>query len=646
MARGAKAREYDYSAVGTQGRRTGITLKEGKRDEHGMEEVDGLFSSPEKSPAKVNGFDDRDSEDSIGSDGMSIDEGNAPGPMDFLNATNASRNALLPPPGRSPAKGISSSARISPDLRSTPDQEDESLSPSPSDGKGLTKTNGSRQEASPLTARSVNAGVSKPRHNGPKATKAQLVAPESPIVHDFSDGDENANSFLPEDNDFGDSFDAGDETVMPEDDVPEPPVQDHSDADNDSPPAEASPVAPKKPTTTSKQRKQAPAAKDTDSKTKKNGTQSGRRGRPPKSSRPLDEEAVPEARSPKRQKVTKSQSQVIREPLDPELNKVVENYTQRSGPLKGRSLYILKRENPTDQSSTHTRSGRASIRPLAYWRNERCVYGDGEAEDGQRFPLSTIKEVVRAEELEPERGRTKKGKRAGRKSKSKAQAEESSGDDDDLDVWEKESGVLHGFIPRWDPKSQNSTKEEDVIVSADIAYAPSGIETREVKDSTFRFAKLLSSSFIGSGVVELPPEGVKRPKNSKKMHMVFYVCHGRVQVDISGVQFSAGKGCVFQVPRGNYYSFQNAHSKEARLFFTQGCVPGEDEIALSKSRNAVQESEFEAEGEGELEGDDAGEDADEAEAEAEADAETETENVPAPVIKKSRGRPKGKQKAK
>lgn len=36
--------------------------------------------------------------------------------------------------------------------------------------------------------------------------------------------------------------------------------------------------------------------------------------------------------------------------------------------------------------------------------------------------------------------------------------------------------------------------------------------------------------------------------------MVFYVCHGRVQVDISGVQFSAGKGCVFQVPRGKIVS--------------------------------------------------------------------------------------------
>ena len=84
----------------------------------------------------------------------------------------------------------------------------------------------------------------------------------------------------------------------------------------------------------------------------------------------------------------------------------------------------------------------------------------------------------------------------------------------------------------------------------DIAYAPSGIETKDVKDSTFRFAKLLSSPFLGSGIVELPPGGVKRPKNSKKMHMVFYVCQGRVQIDISGVQFSAGKGCVFQIPRG------------------------------------------------------------------------------------------------
>lgn len=55
-------------------RRTGITLKEGQRDEHGMEAVDGLFSSPEKSPAKLDEFDDEDDE-STGSEGMSMDEG-------------------------------------------------------------------------------------------------------------------------------------------------------------------------------------------------------------------------------------------------------------------------------------------------------------------------------------------------------------------------------------------------------------------------------------------------------------------------------------------------------------------------------------------------------------------------------------------
>lgn len=53
-------------------RRTGLTLKEGKRDEHGMEEIDGMFSSPEKSPVRENGFGN---ETMMDSEGMSMDEG-------------------------------------------------------------------------------------------------------------------------------------------------------------------------------------------------------------------------------------------------------------------------------------------------------------------------------------------------------------------------------------------------------------------------------------------------------------------------------------------------------------------------------------------------------------------------------------------
>jgi len=94
-----------------------------------------------------------------------------------------------------------------------------------------------------------------------------------------------------------------------------------------------------------------------------------------------------------------------------------------------------------------------------------------------------------------------------------------------------------------------------------------------VKDSTFRFAKILSTPFLGAGFVDMPPGAVKKPKNSKRMHMVFFVYHGRIQVEISGLKFSAGKGCVFQVPRGNNYSFANDYENSASIFFTQGCVP-------------------------------------------------------------------------
>ncbi|KAJ5939848.1 hypothetical protein N7516_000016 [Penicillium verrucosum] len=604
MARGpGKARDFDYSNVGTKGRRTGISLKEGRRDEHGMEEVDGLFSSPEKSPVELNDFEeDVENESSVGSEGMSMDEGNAPDPMDFLKGTNGSRTSFLPPPAaRSPMKtGLTGSPRRTPALQSTPDPQ-EVESSSPSDGKGYAGAQAeSRQDPSPLSTRSVNVGRSNQK-NGTRqkpTTKAQLAAEFEPAaIHDFSDfsdGDENANAFTAVQQNFGDSLNIDSDSVVAEE-LPDSPGQDQQDDHGDHSSTADTTPPPEEPAVASKSTKKA-ASKIAKSQR-----------------RNVEEDVDPR---PTKKRNTKT-SPPVREPLEPELDRVVENYANRTGPLKGRSLYILKRENPTDNSATHTRSGRVSVRPLAYWRNERCVFGDGEATEGHRYPLSTIKEVIRTEEQEPEK-KKKKGKRStSHKSKSKKPKDDSSDEDEDVDLWEKEGGVLHGYTLKWDRKTQTSSKEEEVL---DIAYAPSGIETREVKDSTFRFAKLLSSSFIGSGVVELPPDGVKKPKNSKKMHMVFYVCHGRVQVDISGVQFSAGKGCVFQVPRGNYYSFANTHQKEARLFFTQGCVPDENENeddAPQMSHDVGPESEFEA------------------------DTPTAPVHVPA---KKAKGRPKGKQK--
>ncbi|KAL4996151.1 kinetochore CENP-C fungal-like protein [Aspergillus recurvatus] len=543
-----KARDFDYSNVGKAGRlsrsqltvnrRTGITLAEGKRDEHGMEEVDGIFSSPEKSPVRENGFDNSES---IGSD-MSMDEGNGPGPADFLNGINGSRTPRFPLPiARSPSKsGMTGSPRRTPGLRSSQSPQRHLPSSSPSDGRSVRRD--SRREVSPLTDRSINA-IPSLEHSHAARTKGSNKS-EKPARIDLSDseanGDENGDSM--DQDGFADSFITGDDTMIGND--PEEP-EDNS--------AEERPVqspAPDKRKGQARGRKPAEAAKSAQTTISQDATEEHettqkrkRAGRPPKSqSQPTDD--TEDQRPQKKTKTTAPKRRVSGPSGDPQLDKVVENYVNRTGPLKGRSLYILKRENPADPSATHTRSGRVSVRPLAYWKNERCVYGDEEAAEGQRFPLSKIKEIIRTEELEPE----KRKKRKTKKSKSKKSKDDSDSEDDQYrDPYEEKGGVLHGYIRKWDNETQTALDEEEVL---DIAYAPSGIETRDVKGASFRFAKLLSSPFIGSGIVELPPGGVKKPKNAKKMHMIFYVVNGRVLVDISGVQFSAGKGCVFQVPRG------------------------------------------------------------------------------------------------
>ena len=365
--------------------------------------------------------------------------------MDFLNGASHLRGAVKSAPG------LTASVRKSPVLRSSPEQDD-LLSPSPSDGKHLSST---RQEPSPLTTRSVNAGTSQ--KNGPRRNvKAPVAVPTtSNDVHDFSDneGNENADAFTADENGFEDSFDAGNETVVDDDNMAQTADQDVNGADGDSSLVAGATTEKASQSKTTKKRSAVQSASSSKSNSKSTG-----RGRVSKPQHPADDDATIDNRPTKKPKPSRNQSQTTREPLDPELSRVVENYAQRSGPLKGRSLYILKKEDPSDSSSTHTRSGRVSIRPLAYWRNERCVYGDGEAAEGQRYPLSTIKEVVRTEELEPER--KKKSKRSGSKSKTKKHRDDSSDEEDgDVDLWEKE-GVLHGYVPRWDPKTQTATEEE------------------------------------------------------------------------------------------------------------------------------------------------------------------------------------------
>lgn len=272
-----------------------------------------------------------------------------------------------------------------------------------------------------------------------------------------------------------------------------------------------------------------------------------------------------------------------------ELGDIIEKVKARPDPP--RSLYILRRETPADEGVKHTRSGRISIKPLAYWRNERCVYGDSSPNGlgkNVRFPLNSIKEIVRTEEVNDnvERPKSrKKKKNAKGKEKGKARAvsvvdsdssdsdpeeDEAPKEDPYAEPWELEGGKLRGNVSIWDNAEQAPLDQEEEI---EIAHAASSIKTREVKKGsspdgrpTFRYAKLISTKFMGAGLLELPPGGQKRPKNSRMMHMSFFVVKGRVTVSVGPMgaeetgsmnRFSIGKGGFWQVPRGKlWYSLR------------------------------------------------------------------------------------------
>ena len=91
---------------------------------------------------------------------------------------------------------------------------------------------------------------------------------------------------------------------------------------------------------------------------------------------------------------------------------------------------------------------------------------------------------------------------------------------------------------------------------SEVAYSFEAIQMRDISGADFKFAKTLTLDFFGSGMVDLPPGGAKRVKNSRKMQMVFFVFYGRVEVNMGTPlkTFSIGKGGQWQVPRGKFSS--------------------------------------------------------------------------------------------
>lgn len=317
------------------------------------------------------------------------------------------------------------------------------------------------------------------------------------------------------------------------------------------------------------------------------------RGRPPKKA--AEQPAQPKASATKKAgKAEKPKKERRRKSsLAPGDTSLV--VVERGPPLpKARGLMINRREVPGDSNSIkQTRSGRSSIRPLAYWRNERVDYEPEAASDAfaqkskpSQLILPKIKEVVRYDEPEFEHpSKSRKGKR-GAKGKARGRPRKSYDSDDDEgpppEPWENNPGTVDGNVICWKSEHEFNPPAQDEYVDVEdrqIAISSAAVQTQTVKDASFRYAKILSEGFFNAGVVDLPPGSEKRPKNSRKMFMTFFVHTGRVLVTVNETSFRISKGGMWFVPRGNYYSIENDYDQPARIFFSQGCevAPRPDE---------------------------------------------------------------------
>lgn len=234
---------------------------------------------------------------------------------------------------------------------------------------------------------------------------------------------------------------------------------------------------------------------------------------------------------------------------------------QKGPPMPKRRGLVSVRRDPDE--ILQTRSGRHSYKPLSWWAGEQVITEDEERNDmftnDRDFVLGSMKEIVRIpeEEVRARRAARGRGRPRGRPVKGNRRAaareEEDIDEIEEPEEWETGEGTVVSEVIAWEPEYETHPPGDDdqVHISEEqIAVSGDAVETKEIRDATFRFAKTLTMPFMGAGVVDLPPGAEKRPKNSRKMHMVFFVHYGKVAVTVNEGHFRISAGGQWFVPRG------------------------------------------------------------------------------------------------
>lgn len=568
----------------TVSRKTGLTVPDtGIRDEHGIEPMDELFSSPEKAqpmPSVRKSVTAKSPNTTITSEeDMDVGEGSTiPEPTAVLTERKRVSLQVPLPRSKSPVKTY---------LRS-PARRHPSLGPVSSPTRGSIVSPMRVQPKPPVARRldfsvddiggSGNAvprlAISPPKTApqripvGPSPTPKQMnglgAAPKSlkPTSHSYEDsrGSQQENHLF----DLNSSREYGDDYQPLNDDGQGPGSPEREGTET---PPEPIPPRPKKRGRPSLDRSESAKRIKVGRPKKISSTAQAKEHVTEKEDEVRDEheedEPEPELPLAKKQRIpaksAKNSEVKQKAPVKPKPKPVVrrqESPPKDSSPVqvqrgpprpKQNGLFILRRETPGLGNFQTTRSGRASVKPVAYWKNEAVVYGEDAAADGdESFILPTVKEVIRLEEVETEKSR--KGKKRGRKAQKRQEEDEEDEKEEPVEPWESEPGRVYGEIRTWDP--EDPIGSETVEKEEELAYSNAAILTREIPGSNVKFAKTLTLPFFGSGMVDLPPGAFKKPKNSRKMQMVFFVHYGKVKVEINGNSFRISKGGIFQIPRG------------------------------------------------------------------------------------------------
>jgi centromere protein C len=201
---------------------------------------------------------------------------------------------------------------------------------------------------------------------------------------------------------------------------------------------------------------------------------------------------------------------------------------------RGRHLSVFREMEP-DAVARVGRTGRHRVAPIDFWKNDRINYNH----DGS---MATI---VKAPSPEPQQ-RTSTYHKKGKK-KTLAVVEE---EEVELDPWEEDDGFLTGNYKDFDPADEFTSPG---LVEGVLAWSEKGIKPEAVGDGSFQYARIGGSGpagFLNWGMIELRADQMKRTKNSRKMHMVFNVQSGVVEVKVFENEFTVHRGGIWQVPRG------------------------------------------------------------------------------------------------